>query len=328
MVCRTLLAFFLAGSLWGQVAIDKRVVLVGFQAADGRFVTGVDAARIRVPAASSLLSLAMDAQPRRIVLLIDGSGSMKQSWPHVLALCRVFLSCLSAGDQVALEVFAQKHQTLLPYTSDLSLVDRQLTTLPVPGSQEAYRQRGRTTRMSTALEESLASNTAFQSGDAILLVSDGNVNQERRRDRSEEQLLRRGIRLFFAKVPDGRLYEEDSTLVKEPASYAEAARRNRVMWGPRLAEHLALSTGGAIIEPWVAAFVQTGRIDAALLPEAAHHAGVQACALIRHVYRVELEFPAPLTKPFPFAIDLADEGGKRSGIRALYPRFLMPRPVQ
>jgi hypothetical protein len=331
LTIRWILPALLMGSMcsaaWSQETGERRVLLVGFQSADGRFVTGIKTQQLRVAGNPKVSLLGVDDGPRRVTLLVDGSGSMRASWGYVLAFCHEFLSLLRREDLVEVDVFADKFETLLSYTSDFPLVERRLMLVPPPSSKEAKLQRGIVTRIAPALEAILASRRDSSPGDVILLISDGDANEGRTTERLEKSLIAAGVRVFFARVPTSSVFDRDPGYWAKPETYAARARRREVTLNAAQAERLAINTGGAIVDPWMAQFTLTGNIAQALGPDTAPQAAAQAWATILHVYRIELEFSARLKRSMPLSIDLLDTNGRKlQNVAALHPRHLLAEP--
>src|SRR5258708_17956812 len=119
----------------------------------GGFVTDIQPNQIAIkgPAASVQL-LELDNAPRRILLLLDHSGSMgtykSLSWSNVAQFAIQFALQRKGDDLIGLDTFAEKDQLLVPFTVDSQLMVRHVKALTSSG-------RGRT-MLGLALSEILA----------------------------------------------------------------------------------------------------------------------------------------------------------------------------
>jgi hypothetical protein len=139
----------------------------------GRFVTDIQPNQIVITGqGANVRRLELDNAPRRIVLLLDTSGSMGNykslSWSNVAHVAIQIAFQRKGDDLIGLETFAEKDQILVPLTMDSQSLVKHIEALTSSG-------RGRA-MLGLALREILARReNGLRFGDAIILVSMGTV---------------------------------------------------------------------------------------------------------------------------------------------------------
>ncbi len=305
-----------------EQATQTYVLPLGVYDRDGKFVEGLKPEQIRVKGVKATVKrLELDTGPRRIILLLDMSGSMgqrKTAWEFVRSVTKAVLTAIRPDNSVALHVFAEKHVVLVPFTEDFAAVDSQLDALPRPGRTEAKEAYGR----KTALLDALASvmnecEKEFRLGDVIFLISDGGAmrTSEVKIQDLRSRVGRAGVRIFH--------------LVPILPSLATVG--DLWVWDLEVAESLAKETGGEILFPW-----ETWEVPVpggSYPPNYARSENVaatvqKAARLIQSVYRVELEVPESPHKPRKLTVEVLDSHKRRiSKERLLDPRYLVPQPA-
>jgi Mg-chelatase subunit ChlD len=180
---------------------SNQVLTLVVQNQRGEFVPDIKADQIVVKGrVASVQKLELNNGPRRILLLLDTSGSMGNyklnAWGNVARLAIQFAQRRRANDLIGLDTFADKDVMLVPFTMDSRLVVRQIETLTTSGKSK--------TMLVSALSQILdRQEDGLRFGDAIILISDGGWTEEKRTDISKvrERLIRAGIRICFIRVP-------------------------------------------------------------------------------------------------------------------------------
>jgi len=271
----------------------------------GRFVTDIQPNQIVIKGQpASVQRLELDNAPRRILLLLDTSGSMGNyksvSWSNVAQFAIQFTLQRKGDDLIGLDTFAEKDQILVPFTMDSQLVVRHIKALTSSG-------RGRTMLGLALSEISARREDGLRFGDAIILVSDGERSDADKTNFAQlrDDLTRAGIRICLVRVPP----------IMGPGVTAEASN----------ASGFVKETGGMefdVINPLneVQPFVGA-RVD----PETLASTAQTAYAFARTYYRVGLEVSEPIQKPRQLTLEVLDQQ-KRSMkyLQLNYPRYLLP----
>jgi Mg-chelatase subunit ChlD len=261
-----------------------------------------------------LLSVQQESGNRRVVLLMDSSGSMrgrhgqfpqaKEGWIEAREVALEFLRRMQPGDWVGLHFFATKHKVEVPLTQDFDLIATALSGLPNLRAKEMKEAIGPLTIFGEALEAVLRTEGGqLRAGDAVVLISDGDGQEGKaRKDAVVGEMARNGIRLFLLKV--GTPY------------YRER---------PQMTEWVR-DTGGLVLRKW--RLVEIG-FTPSLRSEWAFGAMAElAYALIRRFDWVELEFEKCDGKARKLTLELRAEKGRKTGYEELlYPRqVVLPAP--
>lgn len=145
------------------------------------------------PKGATVIAL-VPAPPVRVLLLLDGSGSMgmEKRWPAAEAEAVAVLQAAPAGVAVGVAAFEDKLTWMADY--------RAPATNLVPGLVSAFAQhtpRGGTA-FYDAIVESLERPDGLGPGDTLVVVSDGEDDASRvNGDQAVEQLQRHGVRMFL-----------------------------------------------------------------------------------------------------------------------------------
>jgi len=308
-VCMLLanLFFSLPGlALYAQTnSYSTQVLTLAVRDRRGLFVTDIQPNQIVVKGQpASVQRLELDNAPRRILLLLDTSGSMgtykSLSWSNVVQFAIQFTLQRKGDDLIGLDTFAEKDQMLDPFTTDSRLVVRHIQALTSSG-------RGRT-MLGLALSEILARREdGLRFGDAIILVSDGERSDADTTNFAQlrDDLTRAGIRICLVRVPP----------IMGPGVTAEASNASRFV----------KETGGIefnVINPLKEVQPFHGaRVD----PETLASTAQDAYAFARTYYRVSLEVSGTVPKPRQLTLEVQDQ--QKRGMKHLqlnYPRYLLP----
>jgi hypothetical protein len=148
---------------------------------------------------ATVAALELDTAPRRVLLLLDTSGSMGNykslSWANVVDFATRFALQRKDKGDIRLDTFATTHEVQIPFTSDVDLVAKHISTLRNSGSG--------TTMLGQTLTEILAERAnPLRFGDTIVLVSDGDRSSADKTDfrQLRDDLTRAGIRISLIRV--------------------------------------------------------------------------------------------------------------------------------
>ena len=320
----TLLAVFtVAPSAFSQVR-ELRTIPVVAMTQDGRVVQGLTARNLRVKGVKATIeSVTFDAGPRRVILLLDISGSMgdpgdyhdRKKWDYAKDMAKAFLRNSSAQDLCALDVFAEKEKEIVPLTHDFASVLAAIDALPTPGSKRTKATYGGMTYAGDALNAVLRNaGQQLELGDSVIFFSDEEFEQlgidtgKRSLDSLRAQIARRGVRVFLARpVVWGLPVEPDfHELSGINASVTFMRATGGFSFGPIEARELKWETQAYLSNPLQKRM-------------AALNNAVQG------TYRMELQLDQPLRKKRNLQLELVEANGKTvKSVSLFYPRTLYP----
>lgn len=187
--------------LFAQISDHSAQLLpVGIWDRKGQFVSGIGPEQIVITGfPATIKRFELDSSPRRILLLLDTSGSMGErksfSWSSVERIA-IHLALQRKGDGlIALDTFGEEDESRVPMTTDAYLVVRQIQSIASSGI-------GRT-MVGLALREILGRReNGLRFGDTIILISDGERSDGDKTDfqRLREDLIRIGVRICLIRV--------------------------------------------------------------------------------------------------------------------------------
>ena len=315
MVAKTFLIALL--SLTGLIPTDlpaqdsgctQRTVAVGVVDRQWNLVQGLGAANFRGKLRGrdvQILSVAVDTNPRRIVVLLDASGSMmgsrdlwgaEKSFSEFLIRFgppRAFIALMAFSATVLdSETFEQDPMTLMTNLHKLVNVCEQ-----------------RRTQGQTALFDAISTARvllgAAKVGDVIYALTDAVDNKSRTEPKKlQEELLGSGVRVFGAMMsPDDGNRTPLSESPSQFRSMASATGGNM----------LTLPSGGSSLVKAVAWY---GALD---------HTLRRFYQQMGEFYRLDVRLPETLDKPTKWKLEVIDAGGRpMRGVEIHYPQELMP----
>jgi hypothetical protein len=254
----------------------------------------------------------MDAQPRRVVILLDISGSVRNKagdkWKVALQVAGDITSYLPAEHSVALVTFSDRiHDELGFAKSRMDIIQRlkELATRKPPA--DASKEE---TAPVIAVRKALNMLKPARAGDVVYIISDSEENASRRgRDEAAEALLAARVRVFASLLtlcnPEWRT--ADNLPPRTP-----------------IAETLANVTGGAVLHR--CGLGPTGQETYVANAEEQRKLGAALLALYRQMaefYQLEVRLPEPVHKPRDWNLALVPgDGFAPEGLRLLYPQKL------
>ena len=271
-----------------------------------------------------ILSATLDDSPRRILLVLDASGSMiasNQEWNSLLDVGVDLLNSTRDRDQAPLLVFSSHVETKVEFTSDRSSLIRALTDLRSRSHFDLKERR--TTALWDALQEGIPLFGTLGSGDVLYIISDGDDRSSESRPAALETYTSR-LR-FFALIPGA---EYDWTKIPEIPSTPDFVTASEPL------ERLVEKSGGAwVIRPsenplfhgsessYSRNSDQTTELWKSMkaFPEKVRTQIADVFAF----QRLELELPEAVTPSAEWQLSLSGGAGKK-GLSLAYPHELTP----
>lgn len=295
----------------------RRWVPVNVVSHDGKILTGLQPSSFQgffrgMPV--KILSASWDEQPRRVLILLDSSGSMtKPETVRGLALnvADQVATQMPQTTQVGLAVFSKKINQTVNFSTDRQAFHKELMemaadTNPSPKGQGV-------TALRDAIFGSLSLFGRSQEGDVLYVISDGGENASHiPSGRLKQAILDTRIRVFamLAVDPDPR-----GTTMEETTGREEL-------------EDLVDSTGGFSVGfdrksgksyfPAADLFSDKSGKPTQLALDLS-----QQFRRIVGFYRLQVELPEPVDKPRQWDLKLADPKQLKSAV-PVYPRTLTP----
>ena len=237
--------------------------------------------------------LSFDTNPRRIVLLVDRSGSMSASgqdhrWGLGLLISGFAADAVPINSAVILVTFGEK---ITQQSKDFQTrAEVQQRVLALKDAAPAGR-----TPLLDSIEDAISIFGVPQFGDAIYLVSDGGDNRSTvTLSKLQPQLIEHGIRVFAFSV--------------RPPLFDEVGPN------PNLLKDLAESTGGD--------FFSFPEYPSDRGQSEMSHLGLRIAQQVQQLYKVELEIPEPALRNRHLKIALTTKPNHRDLIQLAYPRML------
>lgn len=255
-----------------------------------------------------------NAQPRRVVVVLDTGGSMRNKagdkWKVALQVAGDIASYLPAEHSVALLTFSDRVRDEFGFAkSRLDIVQRlkDLAAQKPPPEQPEERSGPL-----AAVQKALSILSPARPGDVIYVISDSEENAGRRGRGEVEQAL------FAARV---RVFATLLTL-------CNPGWRTSDDLPPRtpIAETLATVTGGTVLHR--CGLGPTGKETYVANAEEQRKLGAALMGLYRQMaefYQLEVALPEPVNKSHDWTLRLvAGDGFSPEGFRLIYPQKLPP----
>jgi VWA domain containing CoxE-like protein len=275
----------------------SRAILVEVWDQQGKAVQGLQPDSFHVRAGDETITVksAQARAGRRVVLLVDVSGSINKS-EHTWEMARVvagnLLAAAPSSLRVALVLFSDRIIDTIGFDRPAADIVERLAKME--------NGKGHTAILDS-LDYSIKLLQPAEVGDVIYIVSDGGENSSKvHRSDIENKLLGDGIRLFaFILQP------------KTPFVTPEEAAE------PNLLSDLTQVTGGMVVDEDSAA-----ALDAPPKLSAVLHRGYDQMA---HFYDLELSIPNRWSKKERLRLEvLGQDGKKRKDVTVSYPGYLLP----
>ena len=301
--------FLQAGSLQAQDdPCLRRVVPVNVVLPDGTRVRDLEAQNFKASIHGTSLrisSVTPELKPRRIMLVLDASGSMIGSgyWATYLQVAANLVEGQPPATLIGLIVFSTQVNRVTPLTNDRDKVENELRSLQ--DASAALPARGSSTALWDSIRNASQLFGSHMGGDSIYALTDAGDNASKIRPTElDKVLVAQGIRLFSFSIAErggGYTLEE--------------------LGGPVYMLELVSDSGGfqTIISnrsvdpkrPFTDKFGKRTVLATAL--QAQSH-------LISNYYRMELELPVILKQATAWKLEV--KGLKRSDLHVIYPQKL------
>lgn len=299
-----------------QDACMQRSISVNVLTIDGKMVTGLDAANFQASYRHKpvrIVSATMDTQPRRIVVIIDASGSMlgpTADWNLALNVADELLAHIPRENSIALVVFSSQIERTIELTTDRKKLIDELAVLR-SARKVMQKDKNRRTALWDAIHESVTLFGSPREDDVIYVISDGEDNSSHiRREELGRFLLSSGVRLFALELADPEFVSDGLTgavsdfqdLVRDTGGFGVLLERKTEPTYPSYA--LADSRG------------KPTRLALELR--------LQFRQIVA-VYRLGVELPESVDKPREWELKVTSLGKfKARNLRVFYPRKLVP----
>jgi hypothetical protein len=324
MVSKTfLIAFLFANSLnlaylpAQESGCTRRTVPVSVVDREWNLVRGLNAANFRGKLHGhdvEILSAFIDTRPRRIVLLLDASGSMmeqKQSWTAAKSLSEDLIRFAPPQASIAQMAFSETILDAAGFDQDRLALLKRLSALANVCEQP---RKTRRTALFDAISRALSELDVVGPGGVIYAVTDAKDNESQTQaKRVEQDLLRTVVRLFSFVFTYGDEMER-------PVPDEIEARS--------LFLSMVEATGGNVLTvPYGGAsgLVPLAYIKAKTIGDRINLALHRLYQQMGEFYRLELRLPATVDKPTKWKLEVIDAKGKPiPQVEIHYPQQLMP----
>lgn len=303
------LLFVLVATLCGSIQAQQdacryRTIAVNVLSEDVHLVEGLSTPNFRGKVHGhpvEIESVNRDADPRRIVIVLDASGSMGEFWKLEVSAAEGLISA-DRCSSFALVIFAGRIEHRIDFAQSREKLSALLAGIEWPSKDNP----GGGTALRDGLAAALDLLLPAQSGDAIYLVSDVHDNASKvSNSQLKEVVANSGARLF-ALIP-----VESTALRGRTAEEAE---------GPEWLTGFVRATGGDFtifrlgidspavynLKPNVA--VPIGRTGQQVMSLATEGFDKE----ITDFYRLTLKLPEPLDKPRELDLDVVDANRKKN----------------
>jgi hypothetical protein len=252
-----------------------------------------------------VLSVEWDVGPRRIVLVLDHSGSMRTAMPVARGVAARMIQHAPSDVSLALQVFAKEVAAELDFSESPAALLDGVASL----SDEAYDR--------TALFGSLRAAAVMlrprQGGDVVYAITDGVDSWSGGEwDEAEALLASKGVRLFVLRLISHRVrWSSDARSVARLTRLVESTGGSMMSYAPPAGSIIRRSSNVYKLEP------EQETVLAAML-------GLLYQEIDRF-YRVRVRLPRAVDKSRKWKLEVVDQGAKkRKDLIVIYPQRLFP----
>lgn len=256
-----------------------------------------------------IVSVKLDTSPRRIVILLDLSGTMGTQNQHVVGQVLVWrlLRSSQVGSEFALLTFADEVKLKSGFLQDRQSINSLADEI---GRLDAKAYRGRTV-LWDAVGDAVKLLTPVQQGDVIYVFTDGLDSASKKHKSDVERiLLDRGIRFFATLV------------LTTPGFRMRTAREARKV--EELAD-LAEQSGGSMLELPFRSFGARGQYDVS--SEGQKKIFQAADGIFKQMqqsYLLEVDLAKEVDRPRSWKLKAVSDSVQFKGFHLHYPRTLTP----
>jgi hypothetical protein len=180
----------------------QRAVVMNVITRDGQIATSLDPSQFLaflrhkpVP----VLEVMENRRPRRVLILLDASESMKPTHKFTFDVATELLTLLPPGTEVGFQVFAKTVVGSAAMGTDREAVRKQIEGLR-DDRRLPTKIKGTTALLST-IQGSLASFGTPRVGDTLYVISDGDDNASNLNwHKLDEEIIQRGVRVFAMRI--------------------------------------------------------------------------------------------------------------------------------
>jgi hypothetical protein len=293
----------------------RRTIAVGVVDSAWNLVPNLGAANFRGKLRGhdvQILSAAVDTSPRRIVLLLDASGSMTysdQGWKTEVTVAESLIKLAPPRASIGQIGFSERVLDTQDFDQEPSALLKNLSALA------KVCEEPRNSLLGTALYDAIARAQrvlgAPKVGDVIYALTDGLDNKSQAKPRMvEEDLLGAGVRLF------GVFMDLNS-----------AIRRTRMPdeVGANQFRSIVETTGGSLLTlPYTKTLWPYINIKAKTADGIVDLAFQRMYQQMGEFYRLDVRLPETVNKPTKWKLEVVDSDGKpMKGVEVHYPQELM-----
>ncbi len=290
----------MAGPLHAQMPCLERTIPVNVLTANGQVVPGLSPqnflGKIRGQEVT-ILSAASDFGPRRVVMVLDASGSMQKFWDIALLAAKRFIST-DQNASLALITFSGEVENRVDFSQGRQRVSDELDAL----QNLARFSHPDRTALRDAVLAAIDLLKAPKLGDAIFLVTDSRENASNATDPEFTRIaLASGVRVF-AFVPTQEL--------------SDRARTPEAPGGPNWLHGFVTASGGdfASFSPETDTAPDFGpRFSTSLTEAGEEKMGLATVGFANEMtgfYRLTIKLADPLKKPRGWELNVVDANGK------------------
>ena len=293
-----------------------RTLAVGVLDSAGNLVPNLSAANFHAKLHGhdlQILSASLDSGPRRIVLVLDASGSMMNAgpgWKIEKSISQYLIQVAPQGASIAQMAFATRVFATVDFNQDPPALLKNLADL-VRASEYRHWGPGK-----TALYDAISyARDLFgvpNVGNAILVLSDGADNRSRLSVSDvRRNLLAAGVRLF-------------AVLIMDQLSFR--TRMPEEINGPSQLRDVVKDTGGmSLILPKFLPLEAPANTRPDSRVEKDHLALKRLFQQMGEFYRLDVRLPETVEKPTKWKLEVIDANGMpMRGVEVHYPQELMP----
>jgi hypothetical protein len=303
----------MVASAWGQSdrCLDRTLPL-GIISWNGSPLPGLGPQAFEASATGvgiKVSSLRLDQEPRRILLLMDISGSFLAKSDPAIDIGLDLVDHIPPPSEIGLASFAGSLTLVAAPSADRTEI-RSMIQSVFPSVEPKVPRKGGGTALWDAVRDSADLLGSTRIGDVIFVITDGAENHSKGDStQATRALLAKGIRLFAVEIPD------PSFLRARLASPKEGDPVERML-------SVTDETGGFLITPFVGTsyvFVKKG------MPTELRNSLNLQYHLILNFYRIDVTLSQPLRKQLKWKLSLTGvENSARKNYELKYPQSLLP----
>jgi len=201
-----MLIVLVSASAWAQQdSCQTRVVPVSIMSGDGSLLPDINDAAFKASYGERSVhinSVTIDQRPRRIILLLDASGSFTDNLDWAFNVADDMVERIPPPNEIGLMFFATTATPVLPPITDRTKIKNEIESLR--STQAALKKQVHIrTALRDAIRDAVKLLGSQKIGDVIFVITDGEDNMSKTKPKELVQILvTAGIRLFAMEVVD------------------------------------------------------------------------------------------------------------------------------